>query len=286
MLHAHAVFRRFCLAAAFTGALATTLTAQILPRVRDTLVLKGESPAAARPVRMTPSPARDARLASPPATTTPPPPPPAPALPTTGTVTVYPKGTGSGMVTSSRTGIACRYRAGAAPSGTCTATFPAGGIYLVSTPDSGTGPALLEEGLGVNASLGEIGMTVEAGLQKTVATTFEPSLPVPINRVMVGVNFRVLQSLSSTGDGTVVSTPIGIACRFRMGGLLRNRPETTGVCSMLVERETTMTFKTTAPLGSRLLTAAPHVFQATSCGSPCQVIVTNNVQMDFTFIRN
>jgi len=33
MLHAHAVFRRFCLAAAFTGTLATALTVESLPQV-------------------------------------------------------------------------------------------------------------------------------------------------------------------------------------------------------------------------------------------------------------
>ena len=63
--HAHTLFRSVCLAAAATGILATTLVAQIRPRVSDSFVFKGAIQPVTRPTLMPPPPPMT-KAASPP----------------------------------------------------------------------------------------------------------------------------------------------------------------------------------------------------------------------------
>ena len=177
-------------------------------------------------------------------------------------------GLGSGTVTSRPAGIDCQVTSGTA-SGSCSMTFDADvAVTLVATPATGS----------AFASWG--GDCATAGVVLTCQVT--PS--VPRSATVTFVAFRTLSvALAGSGDGTVTSQPVGIACQLTAepngttsGGT------TTGTCTGAYLDGTAITL-TASP--SATSSFAGWTGACATASLTCTVTVDQAQRVTATFVR-
>lgn len=145
----------------------------------------------------------------------------------TPTLTVVMGGTGSGMVISAPVGIACGSVNGA-PSGACSAPFPAGAAVTLTA--QGTAGSTFAGWTGEGCS-GTTPCQVMMSQARMVTATFT-------------VTYLLDVQLTGAGQGSVTSVPAGIDC-MRAAGV------TTGTCSVLFPDDALVTL-TPSPAGGNL----------------------------------
>lgn len=173
-------------------------------------------------------------------------------------LTVVMAGTGSGMVISAPVGIACGSVNGA-PSGACSAPFPAGASVTLTA--QGTAGSAFVGWTGAGCS-GTGPCQVQVTQARTVTATF--MLPVTL-----------MVQTAGDGNGIITSSPAGISCA-------RSEGAQSGLCSAEMTAGSVVTL-TANPAEDHALTG----WSAVTCvgTGPCQVQMNGPLTVTGTFAR-
>ena len=141
-------------------------------------------------------------------------------LPAAGAVTVHGTGTGTGMVTSSPSGISCTSTAGVT-SGSCSADFAAGTPVMLIAGGSG--------GASFDGFTGTC-----AGTSCTIPVVSSVNAVATASFTAAPQRLTIAAGSGSAGGGTVTSSPAGITCTL-------SDAFTSGTCTALFEANTVVT---------------------------------------------